>query len=410
MVKQQIGAVVSGAIVLGAGVLAAGGLSQAQEIERDLENSRRKGLQDQPASAPQSQTAMVQNFLKMDTDGDGQISTDEATGLMKRFFARNDANGDGQLDQAELKALAGRLNRNRGGNPSRRNTRGRGGQRQNMNNARLMELAGDSLIVEADVAYRPGESKAWRLDLIYPRKKSDKTRPAIVFVHGGGWRNGDKRTGYFIQGAIEYARRGYVCITVNYRLVAEASLPAAIEDTKCAVRWLRAHAGKYNIDPERVGGYGNSAGAHLVAILGVTGPEDGLEGDGPWKAYSSGLNAVAASATPTDFLFRPNQLERLAREGGTFHGAGDQIEKVARNASPLYHASVDAPPFLLFHGTGDTTVPVGHSDRFVGALRKAGAKDVTYVRIDGLGHGVFGQKQAETHPKMEAFFKRTLGE
>lgn len=278
-----------------------------------------------------------------------------------------------------------------------------------MNNARLMEQAGDDLIIETDVAYRPGESQAWRLDLIQPRTKASRPRPAIVFVHGGGWRNGDKRTGYFIQGAIEYARRGYVCITINYRLVAEAALPAAIEDTKCAVRWLRAHAVKYSIDPERIGGYGNSAGAHLVAILGVTGPEDGLEGDGPWQEYSSRLNAVAASATPTDFLFRPNQMAKLAREGGTFHGAGDKVEKIARNASPLYHASADAPPFLLFHGTGDTTVPVGHSDRFVEALKKAGAKDVTYVRIEGSGHGVFGQKQAETHSKMEAFFKRTLG-
>ena len=106
----------------------------------------------------------------------------------------------------------------------------------------------------------PGDSKAWRLDLARPTAKSAEPRPAIVFIHGGGWRGGDKRRGTFLNGALDYAAKGYVCVTLNYRLLAEAPFPACIEDCKCAVRWLRANAQKYNIDPDRIGGYGNSAG------------------------------------------------------------------------------------------------------------------------------------------------------
>ncbi|NOX57077.1 MAG: alpha/beta hydrolase, partial [Planctomycetes bacterium] len=152
-----------------------------------------------------------------------------------------------------------------------------------------------------NIAYREGNSRAWRLDLVMPKDQEGPPRPALVFVHGGGWRSGDKRRGYFLHGAIEYAQKGYVCITVNYRLSDEAPFPACVEDVKCAVRWLRAHAKKYHVDPNRIGGYGNSAGAHLVAMLGLVPPEAGLEGDGPYQDQSSRLQAVCASAIPTDF-------------------------------------------------------------------------------------------------------------
>jgi acetyl esterase/lipase len=145
--------------------------------------------------------------------------------------------------------------------------------------------------VIADIAYREGASKAWRLDLAMPKEPADEPRPAIVFVHGGGWRSGDKRKGNFLGPTLAFAAKGYVCITVNYRLLGDAPMPACIEDVKCAVRWLRAHAEEYNVNPERIGAYGNSAGAHLVAMLGVCPPSAGLEGDGPWQEYSSMVQA-----------------------------------------------------------------------------------------------------------------------
>jgi acetyl esterase/lipase len=244
-----------------------------------------------------------------------------------------------------------------------------------------------------------------------PEKHGDAPRPGLVFVHGGGWRGGDKRRGYFLQGALDYAQKGYVCISVNYRLTGEAPFPACVEDVKCAVRWFRAHAKEYNVDPKRIGGYGNSAGAHLVSMLGLVGPKAGLEGDGPYRDQSSMLNAVCAAATPTDFLNwgrRPANSRGVLR-GGLLAGPAETLRERAKKASPITYVNAEAPPFLIVHGTKDGTVNVSQGDSFVKALREAGAKDVTYLRYEGEGHGVFGARRDDTYPAMERFFARTLG-
>ncbi len=269
--------------------------------------------------------------------------------------------------------------------------------------------------VVPDIAYRDGSSEAWRLDLAVPEESGDRPRPAIVFVHGGGWRSGDKRRDNFLGPTLEFASKGYVCITINYRLSGEAPMPACIEDVKCAVRWLRAHAKQYNVDPERIGAYGNSAGAHLVAMLGLCPRSAGLEGDGPWQEYSSMVQAVVCSATPTRFPFTPRAAKEKAdsaRErsfmSALFAGPEETLEQRMRQASPQTYVSAEAPPFLIIHGTNDRTVPVSHSDELVKALREAGAKDVTYMRIEGAGHGVFGQNIEKLGPAREAFFGRHL--
>ena len=284
----------------------------------------------------------------------------------------------------------------------------------------------DGVKVVADIAYRDGPSKAWRLDLAMPKESSDTPRPAIVFVHGGGWRNGDKRKENFLRPTLEFASKGYVCATVNYRLLNETSIAGCVEDVKCAVRWLRAHADQYGVDPTRIGAYGNSAGAHLVAMLGLCPPSAGLEGDGPWKEHSSMVQAVVASATPTSFLVPMNdRIRKLMAENSNNQQQrstkrpadgrsgrspfGGMSEELRKKISPMTYVDGDAPPFLLVHEESDRTVGVYHADNFVKALREAGAKDVTYMRYtDGSGHGVFGAKIAETGPAREAFFARTL--
>ena len=355
----------------------------------------------------------IKNWLKtQDTDQDGRIGDDEATGLMQTNLARNDTTGDGYLDREELGQLAERLTRSGFGQSGRTRTRNRPGNsgRQGMSSEELLKGAPEGVTIEPDIAYRPGDSKAWRLDLIMPSERGEKPRPGLVFVHGGGWRNGDKRAGTFLQGAMEYAQKGYVCITVNYRLIDEAPFPACVEDCKCAVRWLRAHADSYNVDPRRIGGFGNSAGAHLVAMLGLAGPDTGLEGDGPYADQSSMLQAVCPSATPSDFLlFYPQGPSRRRSADGFLAGPEETFEERAKKASPVTHVSADAPPFLIIHGTKDNTVNVAHGDRLVEALEKAGAKDVTYIKIEGAGHGVFNQHADRTKPAMEAFFERTIG-
>ena len=358
---------------------------------------------------------IVARWLSMDKDGDGKITKDEAQGRLKAGFDRYDTNKDGSLDRTELDALAQRLFGGRRGTPGRRPNTPRNSR--STSNEELLKRAPEGVTVVPDVAYREGND-AWKLDLAMPSQRGDRPRPAIVFVHGGGWRSGDKRAGNFIGPAMEFAGKGYVCISVNYRLVNEnTSITACIEDVKCAVRWLRAHADKYNLDPERVGAYGNSAGAHLVAMLGLCPASAGLEGDGPWQEHSSMVQAVVCSATPTSFLIPMSNRARRRRDqqsdgpadAAPRNTSSTMSEKVRKQISPITYVGAQAPPFLLVHEASDPVVGVYHSENFVKALREAGAKDVTFKRYeDGSGHGAFGANIKQTGPAREAFFTRTL--
>lgn len=334
-----------------------------------------------------------------DKNNDGRITKEEAGGPMARFFNRIDTNSDGAITKDELKTLAERM----------RGQRRQAGQRQRpQQNTPPVTETPDDVTLLTDLTYRDGNAK-WKLDLAMPKDHEEEIRPAIVFVHGGGWRSGDKGGGQWRSLPLEYAQKGYVCISVNYRLTDEAPFPACVEDVKCAVRWLRANAKKYSVDPKRIGAYGNSAGAHLVAMLGLVGPDAKLEGDGPYLDQSSLVQAVCCSATPTDF-------ENWGASGRTFRGestflAGPSETLVDRKsqASPISYVASDAPPFLIIHGTADGTVPFEQGERFAAALKKAGAPDVTFMSFAGAGHGVFGQHSQETEPAMAQFFARTLG-
>ena len=260
-----------------------------------------------------------------------------------------------------------------------------------------------------DIAYAE-ESAAQKLDLYVPAEPSDSLRPALVVVHGGGWRSGDKQRGQWSRIPARYARDGYVAISVNYRLTGEAPWPAQIEDVKAAVRWLRAHAAEHRVDVGRIGAYGNSAGAHLASLLGLVKQTDGLEGTGPHLEHSSQVQAVCASATPADFLNWGAPGVLPVRLRNTFLvGPTETLRDRARQASPITYARDDAPPFLLIHGTDDRTVPIEQSNRFAQALREAGAKEVRYMIIDNEGHGVFQSQQLLTYPAMKAFFDASLG-
>lgn len=188
----------------------------------------------------------------------------------------------------------------------------------------------------------------------------------------------------------------------------DLAMPTERSDVKNAVRWLRAHADKYNVDSNRIGATGNSAGAHLSVMLGLCPKDAGLEGDGPYQDYSSAVQAVAASATPTSFLIPMSNRarERFEQETANPNAERDVIHK---KNSPATYVSADTPPLLLFHETSDKTVGVYQSDTFVQALRDAGAKDINYMLFgDGSGHGVFQHNLTVTEPAREAFFARTL--
>jgi acetyl esterase/lipase len=259
-----------------------------------------------------------------------------------------------------------------------------------------------------DLAYREGNA-AWRVDLAMPEASGGKPRPGMVIVHGGGWTSGDKRSGFWGELPLEYAQKGYVAISVNYRFTTESPMPACIEDVKCSVRWLRGHAKEFNLDPKRVGGFGYSAGAHLVAMLALSGSDAGLEGDGPYKDQPSNLQAACVGGTPADFLNWGNDRGAGLSER-MFGPPAETAKERARRFSPLTYVSASAPPMLIMHGYADKTVPRDQADRLAKALRDAGAKNVTYIMFDNSGHEMFKSHEAETRPAMMGFFESTVGQ
>lgn len=338
-----------------------------------------------------TESKRVKQWLKTDKNSDGVLTIDETSGLMRRFFNRNDRDGDGKLTKEELGKLDARLKQNP-----------RNGEQRRRPEAALVE----GVTVRKNQVYRSGHDR-WKLDVYLPKEKAPKGgRPGLVFVHGGGWKNGSKESGFWASLPARYAAKGYVCISVNYRLTGDGGgFPACVHDVKNAVRWFRANSKGLGLDPNRIGAYGNSAGAHLVSMLGLVKKEAGLEGKGTHLDQSSLVQAVCASATPSNFLKWKNQL--FPNRGVL---AGDQENHHARaaKASPVTYTAEDAPPFLLIHAENDRTVPFEQGEVLANRLKASGAKNVTLMRFKDGGHGVFRAKETKTYAAMEEFFAKVL--
>ncbi len=240
--------------------------------------------------------------------------------------------------------------------------------------------APDDIRVIHDIAYRTGASRQWKLDLAMKAETPATPRPGIVVIHGGGWLEGDKTSfasrEHGVPGNIvDFAALGFVAVTVNYRLSGEAPFPAALEDCKCAVRWLRAHAKDYRLDPARIGAFGNSAGGHLALLLGMMGKDAGLEGDGPYQDQSSAVQSVVSDSGPID-LFDQYRTGTLREVCSRFLGGSPEGKRATayRKASPMYQLAGSLPPFLLIYGVDDGQVPVETADRFVLALGRRRAR------------------------------------
>ncbi|MHB1425854.1 MAG: alpha/beta fold hydrolase [Gemmataceae bacterium] len=246
-----------------------------------------------------------------------------------------------------------------------------------------------------------------KLDLAMPTA-GEGPFPVILCLHGGGWISGEREK---MKGTIEVlARRGYVAVSPDYRLAPRERFPAQIEDCKAAVRWLRANADKYRINPERIGAFGFSAGAHLACLLGVTGKDDGLEGKGGNAEQSSAVQAVVSFFGPTDFTRPVFSKEVREKHLEPFlGGAAEEKAEVYRRASPLTYVNKNAPPFLFVHGTADTIVPIEQSEAMVKKLQDAGVS-ARLIEMEGEGH--FWDWQHENRLKslahMAKFFDENL--
>jgi acetyl esterase/lipase len=276
--------------------------------------------------------------------------------------------------------------------------------------------AGDDVVVYRDLSYRDGGSQHWKLDLAMKKdSQGGKPRPGIVVIHGGGWIEGDKSSFSTDNGDVpgniqHFAKLGFVAVTVNYRLSGEAPFPAALEDCKTAVRWLRAHAKEYNLDRDSIGAWGNSAGGHLALLLGMAGKGAGLEGDGPFQDQSSSVQAVASDSGPID-LVEQHRSGALREVCARFMGGPPEGERADayNRASPLHRVAAGVPPLLLIYGVEDAQVPVEMADRFVLALAKAGLRDVSYYRLARVDHCPYSLIRIPAlRPIVDEFFLRTL--
>ena len=263
----------------------------------------------------------------------------------------------------------------------------------------------------ANLQYGDGTNSANLMDIYLP-EKLEKPVPVVVWVHGGGWANGDKSPSpQFLQ----LLPHGLAVASINYRLSGEAPFPAQIYDCKGAIRYLRAHAKEYQIDPDRIGVWGVSAGGHLAALLGTSAGVKEHEGNvGGNLNISSRVQAVSDYAGPTDLgqvyaqganepVFMNNVVLRGYYEHLLGGGPVETHPDLIRLANPINYITADDPPFQIFHGDKDVMVPFGQGQLLAEALKAKGVP-CDFTALPGMGHG-FGQGQ---YRATAAFFEKQL--
>ena len=232
-----------------------------------------------------------------------------------------------------------------------------------------------------------GHNERNELDLFLPKDEGKSLRPAVIVIHGGAWRSGDKRQ---LRNLAElFARRGYVAAAINYRLAPRWSYPAQLDDCQQAVKWLRKNAKEFRVDSKRFGAAGASAGGHLALLLGTREVRD--DSDHELKGVSSKVQCVLSICGPTDLTdkryaqaARDSELGKILIE---FIGKPyDEAPEIWKEASPIYHVSPDDAPTFIIHGDRDSIVPFEQSVRFAEALKKVGV-EVQLVAIKGMDHG-----------------------
>jgi len=260
------------------------------------------------------------------------------------------------------------------------------------------------IVFEQGIEYANPDGQHLQLNLARPKEASGRA-PAVLCIHGGGFRAG-KREGWDKR-CQQLAERGFVAATVTYRLAPKYQFPAAVHDVKAAVRWLRANADKYQIDPERIGVVGDSAGGHLAQFLGVTAGVPEFEGEGNSK-QSSRVTCVVNYYGPSDFTKSYGKSVDAAEVLPLWLG-GDDAKEHHRHvlASPLNWVTPDAAPTLLLHGTEDKYVAheqaVWMHDRL-----KAADVEVTLLTLQGAGHGFKDDDAKRAEDAMFAFFEKPL--
>ncbi|MBB5038045.1 alpha/beta hydrolase fold domain-containing protein [Prosthecobacter dejongeii] len=344
--------------------------------------------QETPAPADRTQRL----FDQIDANKDGKLAKEELPERLRPNFSRVDTDKDGFISRAEHQTVVGRS----------KEARPAPGQRP----------LPAGVEAKLDLAYAESDNPRQKLDLYLPKlRKTEKPLPVIIFIHGGGWRGGDKSSGIGNVGRF-VASGEYAGVSVGYRLTNEAQWPAQIHDCKAAIRWVKAHAQEYGLDASKIGVWGTSAGGHLVSMLGTSGDVKELEGNlGKHLDQDSKVTCVVNFFGPENFLTMVRQPSTINRTQGKDYpealllgGPVPEREAVAKEASPVTHVSAGDAVFFTAHGTKDPLVPFAQGEEIHAALKKAGVPSILQEMTNG-GHGF---RSEVLDQRIQQFFNQHL--
>jgi acetyl esterase/lipase len=254
----------------------------------------------------------------------------------------------------------------------------------------LAQTKKKAVLFEDDIVFATRANVNLKLNLAAPNSNMGPF-PAIIYIHPGGWQQGT-RDECNLEIA-EAAKKGYVAITVDYRLAPSSSyntpgflFPAQVQDVKSAVRWLRINAYKYRIDPNRIGAAGWSAGGHLALMLGLTSPSDGFEYENDDLSISSSVQAVVCCGAPVDLVVLYGKGDRTILD--LLGGTPEQVAELYSKASPLTYVSKMAPPILIIHGDLDSVYPLQQAQLLDSKMKEIGAAH-TLLIMKGRKHEPF---------------------
>ena len=269
------------------------------------------------------------------------------------------------------------------------------------------EITNDEVEIIYDLVYSVQNEKELLADLYIP-KNSQSPVPVIIWLHGGGWRFGDRKLGPDF--STYFASRGFAMVSIEYRLSEDAIFPAPIHDVKTAVRWVKTIAETYSLDSNRIGLWGSSAGGHLAALATTSGSDELIDENPEYPDISSEVQAVAIGYGPVDFLQMDEENEKIGIIEEDPESAQIPTDKKAtypdsfeslfigapisscpdrvKAANPITYikSGKTLPPFLIMHGLSDTAVPAKQSEMLYQAIAAEG-NDVSLYLIKGLGHG-----------------------
>lgn len=267
-----------------------------------------------------------------------------------------------------------------------------------------LPLHAEGTVRKRDVPYVTNAHERQKLEIVY--FESGPPRGLVVWIHGGAYAKGDKGEAEEIwHGPLQ---RGHAVASINYRLSGDAKWPAQIADCKAALRYVRANAKRYNVNPDLIAAWGSSAGGHLAALVGATG-DTPIFDTGENLEYSSAVSCVVDMFGPVDFEKMPKRSDASSPDGQLWGRANSDALDVARSASPLTYLSKFTPPFLIFHGDADDTIAIEQSIQLHSALQSAGATS-EFIQLNGVRHDRLSVWRLEKRSIMNFLDHHLLGE